>query len=560
LQIAGTGTTTFSDAISLSGDLDFNGTNLVINGVPNTIGGDLLVTNSGVFSTGNNAVLAISGALIQDGTGSNTIGADITADQGITIATDITLDGDPDEVITFSTDGNPDSDITIGGDITNTDAESLVLALAYHITIDGDINLDQLKIEANADIVLNGDITLDQLEAEAGLDPTTSGEILQRELPLPAARLTVTTRADLLAVGDITMRGDNTLPRTTTARSTQGVVSIRGIPAPPAPPAPPAAPVVIQPTPPAVVPPVAPAPAPAPAPVPPAAPDVPVVIQPTPPAVVPPVAPAPAPSKPEPAIKSIFNVAELISPAVVQAVVMTPTAVMPAVTTSGLPSVPTPSTTPSPAPTSGGGSETTTPQPAAQADGVATQPASTAINEGPLQPSFQVENQVAERYSMGGASLLLDPGNEVCTAAQGCGSVTSPSGSPIPVAPTQLQESPQSSPIAAPADRPGDVQPEGQLQQPQQEGAVQQQVGDPVRGEGTGAQSSDGESTDRQSSQEPISEESRTDDQQVQEEEQAQDESNETNRAEQPAGGTGLRYGLRMAFRSFSRPWRNPAP
>ncbi|QNI78885.1 filamentous hemagglutinin family outer membrane protein [Synechococcus sp. RS9909] len=182
-QIDGTGTTTFSDAISLSGDLDFNGTNLVINGVPNTIGADLLVTNSGVFSTGNNAVLAISGALIQDGTGSNTIGADITADQGITIATDITLDGDQDEVITFSTDGNPDSDITIGGAISNTDGESLVFDSGNtgNIAVSGDIGdlgTGSISITNANDATFTGSVTAASFSQSAGTGTTTFSDAI----------------------------------------------------------------------------------------------------------------------------------------------------------------------------------------------------------------------------------------------------------------------------------------------------------------------------------------------------------------------------------------------
>jgi autotransporter-associated beta strand protein len=44
------------------------------------------------------------------------------------------------------------------------------------------------------------------------------------------------------------------------------------------------------------------------------------------------------------------------------------------------------------------------------------------LREGPLNPTFRVEEQVPERYSMGKGSLGVSPGREVCINPVGCGS------------------------------------------------------------------------------------------------------------------------------------------
>jgi hypothetical protein len=73
----------------------------------------------------------------------------------------------------------------------------------------------------------------------------------------------------------------------------------------------------------------------------------------------------------------------------------------------------------------GGGTSSSSTAGTATASGTASTPTS----EGPLRPDFRVESQRADRFSMGQASLVLEPGREVCMASSGCG-VTMNSGNP----------------------------------------------------------------------------------------------------------------------------------
>jgi hypothetical protein len=73
----------------------------------------------------------------------------------------------------------------------------------------------------------------------------------------------------------------------------------------------------------------------------------------------------------------------------------------------------------------GGGTSSASTAGTATASGTASTPTS----EGPLRPDFRVESQRADRFSMGQASLVLEPGREVCMASSGCGG-TMNSGNP----------------------------------------------------------------------------------------------------------------------------------
>ena len=92
-QVAGTGTTTFLDAITLTGNFDFTGNNLNLDSVnPSSIGGFMEVTNAGNFITEANTDVTVNGAFTQNGVGANSLGGDITSTTaGISFATAVTL-------------------------------------------------------------------------------------------------------------------------------------------------------------------------------------------------------------------------------------------------------------------------------------------------------------------------------------------------------------------------------------------------------------------------------------------------------------------------------------
>lgn len=94
LQQAGSGTTTFNDATTLTGDLDFTGTGLTINDAVD-VGGSVAVTNSGLFSTSAASTIDAEGGLTQDGSGNNALAGDITTTgTDINFATAVTLTDD----------------------------------------------------------------------------------------------------------------------------------------------------------------------------------------------------------------------------------------------------------------------------------------------------------------------------------------------------------------------------------------------------------------------------------------------------------------------------------
>ena len=122
-QQAGSGTTTLNDVVTLSGNLDFTGTNLTVNAAVNA-GGTIEISNAGLFSTVSNGDISAVGGFTQNGAGSNEIAGDInTTNTNISFATPVLLTGD----VAMSTDtgaGNIvfadtlDSDATTARDLT----------------------------------------------------------------------------------------------------------------------------------------------------------------------------------------------------------------------------------------------------------------------------------------------------------------------------------------------------------------------------------------------------------------------------------------------------------
>jgi len=97
-QVAGSVVTAFAGVVDLTGAFDFTGQALTMNGVGANIvgstGGDMNVTNAGLFTTLNGANLDVGGSFIQDGTvgtGLNSIGGDIISAGDISFLRGVTL-------------------------------------------------------------------------------------------------------------------------------------------------------------------------------------------------------------------------------------------------------------------------------------------------------------------------------------------------------------------------------------------------------------------------------------------------------------------------------------
>ena len=96
-QQAGSGTTTFAKALTLSGNLAFTGAGLSVSDAA-TVGGSVTVGNSGVFTLGAGASVAATGGFVQNGTGTSALagsittpGANIGFGQGIVLTGDASL-------------------------------------------------------------------------------------------------------------------------------------------------------------------------------------------------------------------------------------------------------------------------------------------------------------------------------------------------------------------------------------------------------------------------------------------------------------------------------------
>ena len=130
-QTAGQTATNFQGLIDVETAFDFNGAALTITGDgTNDVGGTMSVTNTGLFTLDEASLLTV-GTLTQDGSGSNVIGDNITADTGgITFAETVTLtSGTGNDTIVFTTSANSQAinfDDT-GNSILIADNENLTL-------------------------------------------------------------------------------------------------------------------------------------------------------------------------------------------------------------------------------------------------------------------------------------------------------------------------------------------------------------------------------------------------------------------------------------------------
>ena len=134
-QSAGSGTTTFTDLVNLTGAFDFTGQALSINGVgANVVGTTMDVTNAGLFTTAIGANLTVGNDFVQDGAGLNSIGGNIAStNDGISFLRGVTLTNG----VTMTTGAGAGDDIFFG-DTLGGAAQSLILvAGAGDITFTG---------------------------------------------------------------------------------------------------------------------------------------------------------------------------------------------------------------------------------------------------------------------------------------------------------------------------------------------------------------------------------------------------------------------------------------
>ncbi|MFM8818603.1 MAG: beta strand repeat-containing protein, partial [Phycisphaerales bacterium] len=117
-QSAGTGTTTFSGLIGLTGAFNFTGSALTVAGTgSNAIGGTMDVTNSGTFTLASGAALTVAGEFVQDGAGASVLGASITStNDGIAFSGPVTLSGS----VTLTGGGGAGDDIAFGSLVNGT--------------------------------------------------------------------------------------------------------------------------------------------------------------------------------------------------------------------------------------------------------------------------------------------------------------------------------------------------------------------------------------------------------------------------------------------------------
>ncbi len=161
-QLNGTGTTTFNGVQSYTGSFGFNGNALTINRLL-TAGSAMTVTNAGLFKTGLNGDIKLTGAgaFLQDGAGTNSLAADInTTNQNITFTTAIGL---TDTV----------SMISIGGGILLTGIDVAPAVVGLDLTL----NSSTVVAGANGGTVLLGtfsgqflnDLTIDSRSGAGGI-------------------------------------------------------------------------------------------------------------------------------------------------------------------------------------------------------------------------------------------------------------------------------------------------------------------------------------------------------------------------------------------------------
>ena len=353
---------TFSGSIASASDLSFTGGDLTISGATNSIGGNMTVDNAGLFTTSPGSPLTISGSFDQIGSGNSSIGGNITADQGITFTTDITLANTSGGTITFAV-GNSPATIDLQGTIQSTNQATL--------------SLDQGGVVSQA-------WPPAPTPSSGGGGGGGSGSSSAPATPQPETTTQAPAATPQAPVAETPAPTDST---------TEGPTGSAQPPAVP---------------------------------------------------VTPETAPEDTPRIPAATLPEVLTnptvLTDLVvvNPGLVQTQNSTATATTPmgvfstsTIAASGItgsspyPLTPSPSittTTQSSQSTAGlspsGGTDDTagTTETTVQTQAAGT----TAVQEGPLQPSFRVEDQTPQKYSMGGATLLVEPGSSICVSNSGC--------------------------------------------------------------------------------------------------------------------------------------------
>ena len=137
VQQAGTGVTSFQQNLNTGGDFVFQGQQLEFKAASgdNVIGGDINISNGGLFTTEGAVSLSALGGFTQDGLGANSLGGDVFVANDLTFQSGITLTGD---VTLQSGSGSIDLQDTIGGN------QNLTIIGTGAVTLGGGIGIGSL--------------------------------------------------------------------------------------------------------------------------------------------------------------------------------------------------------------------------------------------------------------------------------------------------------------------------------------------------------------------------------------------------------------------------------
>ena len=137
VQQAGTGVTSFQQNLNTGGDFVFQGQQLEFKAASgdNVIGGNINISNGGLFTTKGAVSLSALGGFTQDGSGANSLGGDVFVANDLTFQSGITLTGD---VTLQSGSGSIDLQDTIGGN------QNLTIIGTGAVTLGGGIGIGSL--------------------------------------------------------------------------------------------------------------------------------------------------------------------------------------------------------------------------------------------------------------------------------------------------------------------------------------------------------------------------------------------------------------------------------
>ena len=102
------------------------------------------VSNTGVFTTADDAHLNVGTEFVQNGNGNTTLGGNITSvNDGISFATAVTLNGTDGETISFQTGEGSGDDIVLAHNLSSNANEDILFDAGTlgHITVTGTTNV-----------------------------------------------------------------------------------------------------------------------------------------------------------------------------------------------------------------------------------------------------------------------------------------------------------------------------------------------------------------------------------------------------------------------------------